>query len=241
MATVVAYQTLADSATYTGNAWPFGADAVVSATITNGASPPSQACQVVLQMSPDGVTWTEVASRWGLFGPSAVAYQEFPLAPFAGNMMSYGGGYTPPGPWLYYRLVFTGNVGAAVTIAATDSRGRLTQVIQLAATATVSGGELGAFQPPGGALAAIERVVILVTTASTGAANVNVGIAANATTSNSSLIAATSVHTSGAVIDSNTTTSAIALVCPAGDYVTFTNSASTVGLVAQAWIEYLMP
>jgi hypothetical protein len=125
-------------------------------------------------------------------------------------------------------------------------------VVPLTATSATTGGAVGDWQPPEGVEVLLLRAYILVTTASTGAANLSVGQASSATTSATNLIPATSVHTTGAVIDSFTAQiqaataaesalSPLLVPMPVGNFVTFTGSASTAGMVATAYIEYLVP
>ena len=125
-------------------------------------------------------------------------------------------------------------------------------VVPLVATTLTSGGAVGTWQPTEGGPVIISRLFIVVTTASTGAANVNAGYGTSATTSYSQLVPATSVHTTGSVIDSIRTNIIAATAAesgfvggsvylPSADYVTFTGSASTAGMVANAYIAYFKP
>jgi hypothetical protein len=107
-----------------------------------------------------------------------------------------------------------------------------------------AGGEVGsAINPEGGSII-ITRATIYTTTPSTGAANLSVGVAANATTSATTFL--------NAVDAIATLTAASALNCFAyGDpadslpimtstqYITATGSASTVGFAGYLHVEYL--
>lgn len=127
-----------------------------------------------------------------------------------------------------------------------------TAVIPLTATTVTTGGGMGSWQPVEGGPVVITRCVVYVATASTGAANVSAGETTTATTSSTNLINAASVHTTGSTIDNitnqvQTATAAesgliqTAVLMPAGNFVTFTGSASTAGLVATAYVEYFKP
>jgi len=70
MSTVLASTSQADSATTTTSSWSWGSDVLVTATMTNGASPPSQFGRVQLQASTDNVNWTVLDDRSALAGPS---------------------------------------------------------------------------------------------------------------------------------------------------------------------------
>jgi hypothetical protein len=129
-----------------------------------------------------------------------------------------------------------------------DSYKALVAVTGVTAT---TGGALGTWQPAEGGPVIIEYVAFLITTVSTGAANISIGQGTSATTSYTNLIAATSVHSETApyVIDSYTTQiiaataaesaiSPLFVVLPAANFVTITGSATTAGLVGQLFIKY---
>lgn len=247
MGTILASQSQADSATTTTPAYGFNADDVVTATVTNGAPPPNQFCQVALQVSADGINWKAAETKWAGGQANFTYICKYELADYVALAQQYG-----LAAWAQFRLVFSGNVGAAVTIAATDADPGELAVVPLTATSATTGGAVGVWTPPGGQAVIVTRVIIYVITASTGAANVNAGQGSSATTSYTNLIPATSVHTSGSTIDSVTTqiqaaTAAesgllnLAVLVPAGNVVTFTGSATTVGMVATAYIFYLEP
>lgn len=115
------------------------------------------------------------------------------------------------------------------------------EVVSLAGVVSTSGGGIAAWQPSGGFHAVITRCVVYVRIPSTGAANLSVGMGSSSTTSYTNLITATSVAAAG-ILDSitsqTTATAAVALDMPISNYVTFSGSASTAGLVGSALIEY---
>jgi hypothetical protein len=258
MATVVSSQSLAAAATLTSSAFSAGVGDTLSVTITNGGTPPTNPCFVSLQMSPDNVNWTEVDRRSAGFGASKVYTQVFILANYFGNANNMtAGGFANANivgwvPWAYYRLVFTGNTDQAVTIAASSNASRGVAIVPLAGTTLTTGGAIGSWLPPeGGAGVVITRCIANITAKSTGAANLTAGVAANATTSASNLIAATAVGSAAVVADSFTSqiiaaTAAesgiqtLAIAMTANQAVTFTGSASTAGLVGTAFIEYYL-
>lgn len=126
------------------------------------------------------------------------------------------------------------------------------EALTLTATTATTGGAVGSWTPVEGAPIIITRAMVYVATASTGAANLSVGVGASATTSATNLIAATSAHTSSSVLDSFTSqivaaTAAesgivtLAQILTAGQYVTVTGSASTAGMVATLYVWYFRP
>lgn len=76
--------------------------AVITAQITNGATGPTLACNATVNISPDGTTWYQWAQ-----GTAGVAAST--TYPFGWDI--------PPGV-LHAQVVFTGNTGQAVTVAA---------------------------------------------------------------------------------------------------------------------------
>jgi hypothetical protein len=245
MSTVLASASLAAAATTTTSAFPYSTDGVILASITNGGTPPNIQPMVQLELSSDNTNWTIVDQRLAGAVASQTYYFAFRLLDYAYAVSNFAGGFTgllgvnsTPVLPTYYRLVFTGNDSQAVTIAATSTTTIYRLVLPL--TPVTSATQCLAWTPPQGGNVIVERAIILVTTASTGAATVNLGIAANATTSNASLIAATSVHTSNSVIDSNTT-STVAQIMTNGQYITSTSSATLAGLVATAYIDVIFP
>jgi len=260
--TLLASQSLAAGATVTSAAFPFSVYDDVTVTVLNGGAAPTQPPQVTLLLSPDNVNYTAVDRRTTGMVPSQAYYHLFPLQNYAG--------WSPgEGPWdfLMGGDNFTGTVSGlatgavnaiqsaklkfenlgsanAVTVAANDGCTQNLAVVPI--TPTGAGGIIAAWAPPGGGAQLVTRVIINVPTASTGAAALNVGIAANATTSSSTLIVVGlgTVHSIG-VLDSIAGLTgplpALAQSIPSGSYVTFNASAATTGMVATAYIFYLKP
>ncbi len=126
-----------------------------------------------------------------------------------------------------------------------EGRGVLT-VDVTGVTAATAGG-LGALANPEGASVLILRATWYVVTPSTGGANVGIGIAANATTKATDILndlaadgAITGKVYNGHVMQNGAKTEITApAVWTADKYLTFTGSASTVGLVAKLFVEYV--
>jgi hypothetical protein len=118
-------------------------------------------------------------------------------------------------------------------------------VVALTATTATTGGAVGSWTPPEGAPVMITRAWIYVATKSTGAATVDVGVAANATTSNDTLIDGADVGTASNVVKDNisdASTNGLSRALLTGvQYVTFTGLADTTGMVATGFVEYLKP
>lgn len=111
-----------------------------------------------------------------------------------------------------------------------------------AATGTTAGGVLRLANPEG-ADVLVTRVVLNVTTKSTGAATLDVGIAANGTTSSDTLFDAVDVGTAAGVfdnVDDQGTNGQSVLKWGSSQYLTATASASVAGLVGEAIIEYVL-
>lgn len=109
-----------------------------------------------------------------------------------------------------------------------------------AATSNAAGGVLKLLNPEGADLF-ITRLVLDVTTASTGVATVDAGIDDAGDTSNDSLIDGLDVNAAAGVFDNieNGGTNGKATVkWPAGEYLVITASASVAGLVGTAYVEY---
>lgn len=244
MGTILAPTSQADSATTTTPGYAFAPDDIITALVANGA-PPNQFCQVQLQLF-DGANWHAVDTRWA-GGEAGLTYvQKFELADYVQLAQVYG-----ITAWQQFRLYFTGNVGAAVTISATDADPVEMAVVPLTPTTLTTGGAVGVWTPPGGQPVIITRIVVDVTVPSTGAANVNAGVGTSPTTSYSNILPASAVNAAG-VVDSVTASiraasaneaalQSLAVLVPAGNVVTFTGSASTVGMTATAYIEYIKP
>lgn len=108
-----------------------------------------------------------------------------------------------------------------------------------AADDTTAGGVLSLANPEGADLI-VTRLILDVTTASTGAAAVDAGIAANGSTSADNLIDGASVATIGVLdnIEDGGTNGQAVYKWGASQYLTITASADATGLVANAYIEY---
>jgi hypothetical protein len=108
-----------------------------------------------------------------------------------------------------------------------------------AATTTTGGDALNLANPEGAALI-ITRFILNITTAATGAANVDAGVAASLTSADD-LLDGQDVGTAAAVfdnIDDQGTNGQSVLLWPAASYVTVTPSATLAGLVGTYHIEY---
>jgi len=261
MGTILASQTIAAGATVTSGAFPYSVYDSIQANVLNGATGPTQTPQLILQLSPDNVNYTNVERRTCGMQPNQAYYHEFPLNNYAGWSPSVG-------PWGFLQgsenfigttsgliagavnsiqscklqIVNPGTV--AVTASATDGCSQNLAVFPLTATSATTGGAVGAWAPPGGQAVAVTRVIIYVSTASTGAASLAVGVAASKTTSNAGQIAAGNANAVGLLDSQNGLASAApagAQICATGSYVTFTGSATTAGMVATAYIYYVKP
>lgn len=109
-----------------------------------------------------------------------------------------------------------------------------------AVTGTTAGGALSLANPEGVKLL-ITRLILHITTASTGAATVDAGIAANGTTSADNLIDGKSVATAGAFdnITDKGTNGKTVKEWGASEHLTITASATLAGMVGYAYIEYI--
>jgi len=113
-------------------------------------------------------------------------------------------------------------------------------------TATTDGAIGAVLNPEGGDLLVL-RTILHVATGSTGAANLTCGVAATATTAASDIInalavgaAATGKYYNGVVQQAAAKTEVSApAIWSAGKYINLTGSASSVGLVATLFVEYL--
>lgn len=110
-----------------------------------------------------------------------------------------------------------------------------------AATTTTGGDALGLANPEGADLL-ITRFMLNITTAATGSANVDAGVAADATTSADDLIDGADVGSAAAIfdnIDDQGTNGQSLLEWGSDEYVTVTPSATLAGLVGKYYIEYV--
>lgn len=240
MSTIVASVSQADSATTTSSPFAFNADDVIIGTVANGATPPSQFCQVQLQLSGDsGVTWKAVETKWAGGEASFTYVVKFELADYAGAIaQSYG--YSA---WTQYRLYFAGNVGAAVTIAASDADPIECPIVVLTGTTSTSGGGIASWSPPEGGPIIITGLQVLGLVNSTGAANLSVGVAANAATSATNLINAQAIGSAAntAIFSGAGTSATVGAILTGTQAVTFTGSANSSGFSGKAFIQYVKP
>lgn len=115
--------------------------------------------------------------------------------------------------------------------------------IPLTGAALFAGGEVAAVLNPEGVPVIITDVKLYVDTPSTGAANLNVGIAANGTTSDTDMINALAVNgaITGKAYHGMTALAAKgeAQVWGATEYITATGSASTAGFAGRLFVQYI--
>lgn len=240
MSQIVASASQADGASTTSSVFAVDSAQIIKTTCVNSATtPPSEPAHVSLLLSVDNVTFYPVDTRW--FGNTAgqTYFQTFKLSDYTSLPQNYG----QSSPWAYFKVKFFGNVGAAVTIAATMLTSlKQIAVVPLTPTTSTAGGGVGHWAPPGGGPVLITRATLYVQTVSTGAATVTVGVAANATTSNGNLITTMDVHSATGAFDNyvNASTSGKASqLLSTTSVVTATGSADTTGLVGQLLIEYV--
>lgn len=108
----------------------------------------------------------------------------------------------------------------------------------LTATTATTGGAVLSLANPEGADLIITRLLLDVTTGSTGAANLTGGVAAAATTANDGLITATAAG-SGAVLMDSANTTGRAQKWGANQFLNVTGSGSTAGMVGKAYVQYV--
>ena len=109
-----------------------------------------------------------------------------------------------------------------------------------ATTGTTGGGALSLANPEGADLI-ITRFIVNITTAATGAATCDFGVAAAATTTSDTLLDGVDVGTAAAIfdnIDDQGTNGQSVLLWPSDQFVTGTASATLAGLVGNVYIEY---
>lgn len=120
-------------------------------------------------------------------------------------------------------------------------RATIVRKIALTATAATTGGAILAWQNPEIVPIIVTRIEIDVLTKSTGAANISVGTAANGTTSSANLIDTYAIGATEKVvsnIDDKGTNGKATQKMALSDFITITGSATTAGLVANAYIHY---
>lgn len=115
--------------------------------------------------------------------------------------------------------------------------------IPLTGAALFAGGEIAAVPNPEGVPLIISDVKLYVDTPSTGAANINVGVAADGTTSATTLINALAINgaITGKAYHGMTALAAKgeAVVWGASQYITATGSASSAGFVGSLFVSYV--
>lgn len=130
---------------------------------------------------------------------------------------------------------------------AVETEGRGVLAIKITGVASTDNGGVGAVVNPEGVNCVILRTTLYVHVPSTGAANLGIGVASAATTKGTDILndlavngALTDTMHNGHVMQNGAKTqiSAPALWQP-GYYITFTGSASTVGLEAYLFVEYV--
>jgi hypothetical protein len=130
--------------------------------------------------------------------------------------------------------------------ASISNEGKGFMAIGITGVAGTTDGAIGAVLNPEGVDVLITRCILYVSSNSTGAANLSCGVAATATTATSDIInalamgAAAGKYYNGQALQVTAKTEVSApAVWSAGKYINFTGSASTVGLVATLYVEYL--
>jgi hypothetical protein len=236
MSVILASASNADGATTTSSAYAYNVNDALTATCAiSSTTPPSTGCDVVLQLSADNVTYVNVDRKH--FGIAAgVTYSaKFELADY-GNSQNWG----LNSAWAYLKLQFTGNTGAAVTVAASGGDTSELAVVTLTGVAATTGGAIAAWTPPQGGPILITNVVVYCTANSGGAANLSVGVANNATTNSVTLINAQAIGSANnSIIVSGGANSTQQGLLTGSQSVTFTGSANSVGFAGKAYITYI--
>jgi len=112
----------------------------------------------------------------------------------------------------------------------------------LTAAATTTGGDALGLANPEGVDLIITRFVLKITTEATGAATVDAGVAADATTSADDLIDEADVGSAAAIFDNIDDSGSNGQSCldwGADEYLTVTPSATLAGLVGTYYVEYI--
>jgi hypothetical protein len=126
-----------------------------------------------------------------------------------------------------------------MTVELIDGRGPL--CVKITGVASTAGGGIGEVENPEDVAVVITKCTLYVETPSTGAANLDVGVGATAT-DNTTLINALAVNgsiTGKAYNGLNPAAKAEQDVWAADELLTITGSATTVGLVAYLFLEYV--
>ena len=130
---------------------------------------------------------------------------------------------------------------------AVETEGRGTLTIKVTGVASAAAGGIGAVVNPEGVNCVILRTTFYAHVPSTGAANLSVGVGATAATSASDIlnacdVVATTADTmwNGHAMQNTAKTQITApALWQAGYYITFSGSASTVGLEGYLFVEYV--
>ena len=130
--------------------------------------------------------------------------------------------------------------------ASVSSTGRGLMAIDITGVVATTDGAIGAVKNPEGVDVLITRCILYVKTQSTGAANLSCGVAATATTATTDIInalavgGATGKYYNGQAVQVTAKTEVSApAVWSSTSYINFTGSATTAGLVATLFVEYL--
>lgn len=127
-----------------------------------------------------------------------------------------------------------------------NAEGKGVMSIAITGAASTDGGGIGALANPEGVDVVILRATLRIVTASTGAATISIGVAANGTTSATDIFNA--ITANGAVtgwyngfVMQNGAKTAISApaVWESSKYVTLTGSASTAGFSGVLYLEYI--
>lgn len=125
-----------------------------------------------------------------------------------------------------------------------EGRGQLS--IDLTGAASTDNGGLGAVANPEGASVIILRTTFYGKTNSTGAANLGIGVAANASTKATDILndlamaaVAGKMYNGHAMQNTAKTEISAPALWTADKFITFTGSASTVGLTGTLYLEYV--
>jgi len=110
----------------------------------------------------------------------------------------------------------------------------------LTAGASTSGGATLSLANPEGVDLIVDRLILDITTGSTGAATLDAGIAANGTTSNDTLIDGTNAQTVGTAdnIKQGGTNGVSSKKWTSSQFLTITPSATTAGMVGRYYVSY---
>lgn len=128
-----------------------------------------------------------------------------------------------------------------------ETEGRGVLAIKITGVASTDNGGIGAVLNPEGVNVVILRATFYAITESTGAANLSVGVAANATTAATDILNALDANTmtddtawNGFAMQNTAKTQISApAIWQAGYYITFTGSATTVGFEGYLFVEYV--